>query len=154
LTYTERRIIGLTAGWFAVACIAVVLAAAIGIGVWRLGWFVASANLTQQQKLQNQQTQLQQRSLGSQAADETDMTNQIAAVDSVTAQMAAYPAQAPSSCAASASQWCALRAQRLGMAAIACADAGKLISVPADQAAWVRLNCSAGVVSLASPLQK
>ncbi len=156
-----RRIMGLGIGWFTGICIVIIGLIVLGIGIWRLDWFIANANTTQeahllhnQQKVENARTRLQQESLGSQAADETDMTNQIASVDTLTAQMAAYPAGSALTCSTSASEWCALRGQRIAIARIACADAGKLTTIPPDQAGWVRQNCQAGTVSPASLLER
>ena len=126
--------------WFWVAVLGCVLLGAVIVGLWQVGWIFSNANV-------NRQTQQIQNSDSSQRSLVSDLTSQIANVEGITSQMAA----------ASGQQLADLRAQRLGVARIACQDAAQLSGsdVLGDGVPqWIKSNCLAGTVSPGSSLEK
>ena len=124
--------------WVAIIGFAAVLVAVTVL--WQIGWIFSNANV-------NRQTQQIQNSDSSQRSLVSDLTSQIANVEGITSQMAA----------ASGQQLADLRAQRLGVARIACQDAAQLSGsdVLGDGVPqWIKSNCLAGTVSPGSSLEK
>jgi hypothetical protein len=125
--------------WFWVGVGALALIAGLILGCWQAGWWFQSHNATRQaENTQNgysNQTTLRQQ-----------VTSQLAAVYSLTAQIA--EANGNQSLIA------ALKPQRMAVAGIVCADAAQISGTPLpdSQAQWAAANCSAGVVSPGSSL--
>jgi hypothetical protein len=126
--------------WAWLVIIGCVLAAALVVGLWQVGWIFSNANV-------NRQTQQIQNSDSNQRALVSDLTSQIASTEAITSQMAA----------ASGQQLADLHAQRLGVARIACGDAAQLSTADVlgdGVPQWIRSNCLAGTVSPGSSLEK
>jgi hypothetical protein len=118
--------------WFWVGVLALALLAALILGGWQAGWWFSNQNAGREaHQIRNGYSN--QQSLREQ------LTTQIANVDTVTTQIAA--SKDPNLVSA-------LKAQRAGIAGIACQDASGVTGdpLPPQQAAWVTSNCLAGVV--------
>lgn len=130
-----------TGRWFGPALVAglaiIVLAAILTLVGWRIGWWFTAQNNTRQ-------AQLTQNGYSNQTTLRSQVTEKLSEVASMTTQVDA----------ASGQQAADLKAQRMAIANIVCGDAAQITGVPlpADQAAWVKSNCSDGSVSPGSPL--
>lgn len=130
-----------TGRWFGPALVAglaiIVLAAILTLVGWRIGWWFTAQNNTRQ-------AQLTQNGYSNQTTLRSQVTEKLSEVASMTTQADA----------ASGQQAADLKAQRMAIANIVCGDAAQITGVPlpADQAAWVKSNCSDGSVSPGSPL--
>lgn len=120
--------------WFWIAAAVLALLVGLIIGGWQLGWWFTAQNATRgAENTQNgyaNQTTLRQQ-----------ITAQLAQVYTLTAEIAAHPDLAA-----------AVKPQRAAIAAIICSDTAQITGtpLPAQQAAWVTVNCTAGIVSPAS----
>lgn len=126
--------------WFWVGVLALVLLGALVLGGWQAGWWFAGHDI-------NRQTNLIQNSDSNQRALVSDLTSKVASVEQITVQMDG----------ASGLQLADLKAQRLGVANLACNDAAQLSSADVlgdGIPAWVSANCLAGSVNPASALEK
>lgn len=134
----------------------IVAASVIGIvgvvlavmAIWNLGWFAANAANTRayqlHQKQVDQQAHLAQGNYGTQEGYITAISNDVAAVDSEIVQIPGAPNAA------------VLKVAALGYAQQACQEANLLtgsVPVPASMQSWIKANCSAGSVSLDSPIR-
>lgn len=109
----------------------------LGFAGWQAGWWFTAQNATRN-------AQLTQNGYSNQSTLRAQVSQKLSDVTSITVQLGAAPAgQVP-----------ALKAQRMGIAAIACADADQITGtpLPSDQAAWVSANCAGGSLSPDSPL--
>jgi hypothetical protein len=74
------------------------------------------------------------------------ISNDVATIDGLTVQAGSDPADSA-----------ALKSQAIGVGDQACLEASYLtgsVPVPASMKSWININCSAGSVSLTSPLMK
>lgn len=144
---TRKTILGMAVGLFwSLAAAAVVIA--LAIGAWQGGWFVANAANTKSyelhQKQTDQQAHLAQNNFGTQEGYITQITNDVSAVDSDLAEAQGAPNAA------------ALRTAALGYANQACQLANLLtgsVTASSSMTSWISGNCSAGSVSLQSPIR-
>jgi len=126
--------------WFWVGVGALVAGGLLVLVLWQVGWIFSNANLARQ-------TRQIQNSDSNQRALVADITSQIANVEAITSQMDG----------ASGQQYADLRAQRLGVARIACQDAAQLSSsdvLGGGVPQWIKSNCLAGTVSPGSSLER
>jgi hypothetical protein len=129
-------------GWGLVAVIAIVALIVIGgivnlIG-WQVGWWYQTQNVTRQ-------AHLVQNNFATQEGYISAISNDVANLDGVVAQEGGNPPNLQ-----------ALRVEALGIGNQACLEASYLTgSVPLQptMATWIKVNCSAGTVSLTSPLR-
>jgi hypothetical protein len=126
----------LGARWAAAGAVAAAILAALVLGGWRAGWWFSNRNAS----LGYQQVQL---GASNQDTLRTQITAKLAEVETITVQIAADPPlNSP------------LKAQRAAVAGIVCSDAAGIsgVALPAQQAAWIARNCTAGILSSSSPL--
>lgn len=138
---TPVRVYRETGRWFGPALIAggalLALGLILGFIGWQAGWWFTAQNATRN-------AQLIQNGYSNQSTLRAQVSQKMADVTSITVQLGAAPAgQVP-----------ALKAQRAGIADIVCQDAAQITGtpLPADQASWVSVNCSAGSLSAGSSL--
>lgn len=139
---TPKDVYRETGRWFGPALIVglAVLALALILGLvgWQAGWWFAAHNATRQ-------AEITQNGYSNQTTLRQQVTAKLADVATITTQIAATK---------DSGEVAALKAQRAAIAGIACSDAAQITGtpLPADQAAWVASNCSAGSVSPSSSL--
>ena len=123
--------------WAGVGVFGLAVVTGLIIGGWQLGWWFQAQNATRQ-------AQNTQNGYSNQSTLRQQVTAQLATVETITTQRAAAGTDQ--------SVTAALRAQRMGIASIVCADAAQISGtpLPAEQAQWVSVNCSAGTVSPSS----
>jgi hypothetical protein len=133
-----RTILGMGVAAFAGVILVILAVGGIVVGGWQAGWWFANQNI-------NRQTHQIHNSYSYQSATQSDLTQKISDINTETVQIDGATGQ----------QLADLKAQRLGEAQLACADASQLTAdyLKGEQP-WVTQNCSAGVVSLSSPLEK
>lgn len=124
--------------WFGVGVFALAVLAGLILGGWRAGWWFTNQNA-------NRNAHLIRNGYSNQQTLRDQITQQIGNVYSMTTQITVATDQ---------SQAAALKAQRAAIAGMACQDASEVTGdpLPAQQAQWVAVNCSAGAVSPTSPL--
>lgn len=120
--------------WFWVIVGALVLLAALILGGWQAGWWFQAHNATRQ-------AQNTQNGYANQSTLRQQVTSQLAAVYSLTTQIAESKGDQP--------LIAALGPQRTAIAGIVCSDAAQVTGtpLPAQQAQWVTANCTGGTVS-------
>ena len=137
---TPDEVLGTFWRWWKVWLTGLLILAVLILGGWRLHWWFAGQDV-------NRETKIIQQSNSNQTALVQQVDTQIANVYTATVQMDGV--------AKSSQQYADLHAQRLGFARLACQDADQVtIHIPASQSAWITRNCTAGVLSPASPLFK
>jgi hypothetical protein len=140
---SPRDVYRQTGRWLppALFILAVVFAAGLGLAFagWQAGWWFTNHNAARQY-------QVTQNGVSNQDTLRAQVTAKLADVATITSQIAAA--------GTSPAEVAALKDQRAAIAGIACADAAQIttIPLPAQQARWVTVNCQAGSVSPASPL--
>lgn len=129
--------------WFPAAL--TVLAAVLILGggftlaAWQMGWWFASHSATRQ-------AEVTQNGYSNQTTLRQQVTTQLAAVTSLTTQLA--------EAGKDQSMVAALKAQRMSIGGIVCQDASQITGtpLPPQQAQWVSGNCLDGSVSPNSPI--
>jgi hypothetical protein len=104
-----------------------------------LNWWFANHNATRQAHLVQNNYNTQEGYLAA-------ISNDVATIDGLTVQAGSDPADSA-----------ALKSQAIGVGDQACLEASYLtgsVPVPASMKSWININCSAGSVSLTSPLMK
>lgn len=110
----------------------------LSIAGWQLNWWFANHNATRQ-------AHLVQNNYNTQEGYLQAIGNDVASLDGLVAQEGSNPADAA-----------ALRAQAIGVGDQACLEASYLtgsVPVPSSMKSWINANCSAGAVSITSPLR-
>lgn len=148
-----RRVLGMTVAGFTAVCIAVAILAVFGIGIWRLGWFVANQNLKQQTILEQHkkglikaQNQNIQNSMNVQEGYITAIQNYVTAIDTDIVAMSGMPPNYQD-----------LKQQAIQDGRDACHYASLLTgTVPEDPTmlSWIKGNCEIGTLSPRSPIWK
>ncbi|HMH90003.1 MAG TPA: hypothetical protein VK586_02845 [Streptosporangiaceae bacterium] len=140
---TPAGVIRSTWRWFP-AWVVVLFAACLLIGGLTyaghvFGWWLSAQDATHQ-------AQNTQNGYSNQTTLRAQVTSQLAAVETITTQIAAAGNDT--------SLTTALKAQRAGIAGIVCSDAAQISGtpLPAQQAQWASVNCADGAVSPQSPL--
>lgn len=114
---------------------AVVVAAAVILGVWQAGWWFRTQDV-------NREAVVNRQSYGFQQSRMDELATLITDLNKINVQIAEVP---------DPTQKAALRAQQFAEATQACRAARDIIDPSSDQATWRALNCSGGGVSPSSP---
>lgn len=140
---TPARVYRETGRWFGpaltVGIVLIILGTILGVVGWRIGWWFTAQNATRQyQVIQNGDS--------NQSTLRAQITSKLGDVTTITTEIAAP--------GTSQGEAAALKDQRAAVAGIACSDAAQItgVSLPAQQAQWVSVNCSDGSVSPSSSL--
>lgn len=124
--------------WVNVTLAVLILGGGITLAGWSAGWWLTAQNATRQ-------AELTQNGYSNQATLRQEATRNFATLTSIGVQIAQAKGDA--------SLITELKAEQDATAAKVCAEAAQVSGtpLPAQQAAWVAANCSAGVLSPTSP---